>query len=262
MNLPNKLTMLRMILVPVFVFVCVASFIPFNTYIALGIFIIASFTDFLDGYIARKKKLVTNFGKFMDPLADKLLVISALICLLIMDDGSRMGSSQIIAMVGVLIIVAREFVISGFRLVASDAGVVIAASMWGKVKTVSTMIAICFMLVVEEIPVLRTVTTVLFWIAVTLTVVSLADYIVKNAGVMSDFKSKKKKPSQSKPKTGSETSHKASNTSKTAKAENTKQDTVPVFEEPTAVQAPEPARETVDTVTPDIAAPSDNETLV
>ena len=198
----------------------------------------------------------------MDPLADKLLVISALICLLIMDDGSRMGSSQIIAMVGVLIIVAREFVISGFRLVASDAGVVIAASMWGKVKTVSTMIAICFMLVVEEIPVLRTVTTVLFWIAVTLTVVSLADYIVKNAGVMSDFKSKKKKPSQSKPKTGSETSHKASNTSKTAKAENTKQDTVPVFEEPTAVQAPEPAQETADTVTPDIAAPSDNETLV
>lgn len=177
---------MRVILIPVFVFFCLAGFVPFHMYISLGIFVIASLTDFLDGYIARKNNLVTNFGKFMDPLADKLLVISALICLLIIDNGARIGNSQVLSMIAILIIVGREFVISGIRLVASDAGVVIAASMWGKFKTASTMVAICFMLVVEEIPVLRTVTTVLFWVAVTLTVVSLIDYVAKNIDVMKD----------------------------------------------------------------------------
>lgn len=188
MNLPNRLTIMRVILIPIFVFFCVAGFVPYHMYIALGVFIVASVTDFLDGHIARKNNLVTNFGKFMDPLADKLLVVSALICLLIVDNGSRIGNSQILSMIAILVIVGREFVISGIRLVASDAGVVIAASMWGKFKTASTMVAICFMLVVEEIPVLRMVTTVLFWVAVTLTVVSLIDYVVKNINVMKDVK--------------------------------------------------------------------------
>ena len=128
MNLPNKLTVLRVIMVPFFV---VFMLIPSlggaaNKYIALALFCIASFTDFLDGHLARKNNLVTNFGKFMDPLADKLLVCSALICL------SSLGK---LATWIVLVIIAREFIISGFRLVASDNGIVIAASYWGKFKT-------------------------------------------------------------------------------------------------------------------------------
>ncbi len=194
MNLPNKLTMLRIIMIPFFVFFLLAGFVPYNNYIALGIFVVASLTDMLDGKIARKKNLVTNFGKFMDPLADKLLVTSALMCLLIVDGGSRMCSNQVLALVAVLIIVAREFIISGFRLVASDAGLVIAASMWGKFKTATTMISICFMLIVKEFPILDKITSVLFWVAVTLTIVSLVDYLAKNASVLSDaglFKKKK-----------------------------------------------------------------------
>jgi len=194
MNLPNKLTVLRVILIPVFVFFLLANFIKYNAYIALGIFIVASLTDFLDGAIARKKNLVTNFGKFMDPLADKLLVVSALMCLLIIDGGERMCVSQTLGLIAVLVIVAREFIISGFRLVASDAGIVIAASMWGKFKTATTMIAICLMIVVKELPFLKDVTMVLFWVAVTLTIVSLVDYIVKNIHVLSDAFTKKKAP--------------------------------------------------------------------
>ncbi|MBR6003710.1 MAG: CDP-diacylglycerol--glycerol-3-phosphate 3-phosphatidyltransferase, partial [Lachnospiraceae bacterium] len=143
MNLPNKLTILRMIMIPFFVFFILAGFVPYNNYIALAIFALASFTDMLDGKIARKRNLVTNFGKFMDPLADKLLVVTALLCLLIVDGGTRMCSNQVVALIAVVIVVAREFVISGFRLVASDNGVVIAASMWGKFKTATTMVAIC-----------------------------------------------------------------------------------------------------------------------
>lgn len=186
MNLPNKITVLRVILIPVFVFFVMAGFIPFNMYIALGIFAIASITDMIDGKIARKKNLVTNFGKFMDPLADKVLVVTALICLLVVDNGTRICSNQTLGMLGVLVIVAREFVIDGFRLVARDSGVVIAASMWGKIKTTFTMIAICLMLVVKEIPILKEVTLVLFWVSVTLTVVSLIDYVYKNIGVMKE----------------------------------------------------------------------------
>lgn len=192
MNLPNKLTMLRIFMIPIFVFCLLANFIPYHSYIALGVFIVASLTDLLDGKIARKKNLVTNFGKFMDPLADKLLVVSALLCLLVVDDGSRMCSNQIIGLIAVLIIVGREFIISGFRLVASDAGIVIAASMWGKFKTATTMVAICFMLVVKELPILKDVTMILFWVAVTLTIVSLTDYLIKNKAVMADAFSKKK----------------------------------------------------------------------
>ncbi len=196
MNLPNKLTMLRVIMIPVFVFFLLAGFIPYNSYIALGVFILASLTDLLDGKIARKYGLVTNFGKFMDPLADKLLVITALLCLLVVDGGTRICDSQIVALIAILVIVAREFIISGFRLVASDAGLVIAASMWGKFKTATTMVAICFMIVVKDlaviIPFIKEVTLVLFWVAVTLTVVSLVDYLAKNIHVIKDIGGSKK----------------------------------------------------------------------
>lgn len=139
------------------------------------IFIVASLTDLLDGKIARKYHLVTNFGKFMDPLADKLLVCSALICLI------ELG--QIPAWV-VIIIISREFIISGFRLVASDNGVVIAASYWGKFKTVFQMTAV--ILLILNLEPLKLVADIVLWIAVALTVISLADYIYKNHKVLTE----------------------------------------------------------------------------
>lgn len=177
MNLPNKLTMFRVILIPFFVLLMLVPITAIDKWIALGIFIIASLTDWLDGYLARKYHLVTNFGKFMDPLADKLLVCSALICLIELD---RIPSWMVI------IIIAREFVISGFRQVAADNGVVIAASYWGKFKTTFQMIAVCLM--IADITALSLVTTIVTWIAVILTVVSLIDYLVKNKDVMKESK--------------------------------------------------------------------------
>lgn len=150
---------------------------PYDKWIALAIFVIASLTDLLDGKIARKYNLVTNFGKFMDPLADKLLVCSALICLIELD---KIPSWMVI------IIIAREFIISGFRLVASDNGVVIAASYFGKFKTTFQMLAVCLM--IADLPALHVVTQVVLWIAVILTVVSLIDYLVKNKSVMKENK--------------------------------------------------------------------------
>ena len=185
MNLPNRLTVLRVILIPFFVFFLFEDAIAFHNYYAAAIFIIASLTDFLDGYIARKNNLVTNFGKFMDPLADKLLVVSALVCLLSLN---RLPGGNIIATVSVLVIVAREFIISGFRLVAADNGIVIAASMWGKVKTATTMVAIILLLIVPELKFLTIPTDVLFYISVVLTVVSLIDYLVKNRNVLKETK--------------------------------------------------------------------------
>ena len=123
MNLPNKLTILRVLLIPLFVFFLLVPVVPYSNYIAVVIFIVASLTDLADGKIARKYNLVTNFGKFMDPLADKLLVCSAMICLV--------ATGQLTAWM-VIVIISREFIISGFRLVAADNGVVIAASYWGK----------------------------------------------------------------------------------------------------------------------------------
>lgn len=177
MNLPNKLTIFRVILIPFFIVFLLVPITPVDEWIALVIFIIASLTDLLDGKIARKYNLVTNFGKFMDPLADKLLVCSALICLIELD---RLPSWMVI------VIIAREFIISGFRLVASDNGVVIAASYFGKLKTTFQMIAVCLLIV--DIPVLRPVTMGVLWIAVILTVVSLIDYLVKNKDVMKETK--------------------------------------------------------------------------
>lgn len=177
MNLPNKLTIFRVILIPFFIIALLVPGIPAGNWIALAIFIVASLTDLLDGKIARKYNLVTNFGKFMDPLADKLLVCSALICLV---ELSRIPSWMVV------IIIAREFTISGFRLIAADNGVVIAASYWGKFKTTFQMIAVCLM--IANIPALSLLTTVITWIAVILTVVSLVDYLVKNKDVMKETK--------------------------------------------------------------------------
>lgn len=178
MNLPNKLTILRVCMIPVFlVFMLTDAGKDLGNYIALVIFIAASFTDFLDGYIARKNHIVTNFGKFMDPLADKLLVCAALICLI--------QTGKISALVGIIII-SREFIISGFRLVASDQGIVIAASYWGKFKTTAQMIMICLLIVDFDMVFFNYVEIIFIYIAVILTIVSLADYVIKNKGVLSE----------------------------------------------------------------------------
>ena len=175
MNLPNKLTVLRMIMVPYFVFFMLTDVGgAAGKWIALALFCIASLTDMLDGKIARKYHLVTNFGKFMDPLADKLLVCSAMICLVNLDK---------LASWIVIIIIAREFIISGFRLVASDNGIVIAASYWGKFKTVFQM-AMVIVLIADLGGIFNVIGTVLTWIALILTVVSLVDYVVKNRQVL------------------------------------------------------------------------------
>lgn len=181
MNLPNKLTILRVIMIPFFVFFMLVNLTDYigsaGKYIALAIFVVASFTDFLDGYLARRDNLVTNFGKFMDPLADKLLVCSALICLV--------NNDKLQAWI-VIVIIAREFIISGFRLVASDNGVVIAASYWGKFKTVSQMAMIILCILDINITVVQYITVVVTYLALVLTVVSLVDYMVKNKKVLSE----------------------------------------------------------------------------
>ena len=191
MNLPNKLTIFRVILIVPFVVLLLGGeagwfgdnvLIP--SIIALAVFIVASLTDLADGKIARKYNMVTNFGKFMDPLADKLLVCSALIALTEL--------KRIPAWI-VIIIIAREFIISGFRLVASDNGVVIAASYWGKFKTTFQMVMVCLMLI--NVPGseiwwswLNVLTQVIMWIALALTIISLIDYLVKNKGVLKEQK--------------------------------------------------------------------------
>ena len=175
MNLPNKLTIFRVILIPFFVVFMLAPICPgYANYIAVAIFIVASLTDLLDGKIARKYNLVTDFGKFMDPLADKLLVCAAMICLI--------ETGQLAAWI-VIVIISREFIISGFRLVAADNGIVIAASYWGKFKTVSQM-AMIIVLIADFGGVFDVIGTVLIWVSLVLTVVSLIDYIAKNVQVL------------------------------------------------------------------------------
>ena len=186
MNLPNKLTVFRVILIVPFVLLMLGGYaqwdwftaifggiLEYTDYIALAIFIIASLTDLLDGKIARKYNLVTNFGKFMDPLADKLLVCAALICLI---------ELQRIPAWIVIIIISREFIISGFRLVAADNRIVIAASYWGKFKTTFQMVMVCLM--IANIDALTVLTQIVMWIAVVLTVISLIDYLAKNKSVL------------------------------------------------------------------------------
>lgn len=175
MNLPNKLTLLRVILVPFFVFFMLTDIVPFSPAIALVIFIAASVTDALDGHIARSRNLVTTFGKFLDPLADKVLVISALICL---------NSIGVIGAVPVIIIVAREFMVSGLRLVTANEGVVVAAGIWGKLKTAFTMVAevaimlgLCFSFEGQAADIANIVYQILIWTATVLTVISGGVYL-------------------------------------------------------------------------------------
>ena len=181
MNLPNKLTTARVIMIPFFLVFLMTNFFEGSNYVALAIFIIASLTDMLDGKIARKYNLVTNFGKFMDPLADKLLVCSALIALV--DLGKLAGWI-------VIVIIAREFIISGFRLVASDNGVVIAASYWGKFKTTFQMIMIILLVLDLPFKYMNIINMAVVYIALALTVISLIDYIAKNYKVFIEGSSK------------------------------------------------------------------------
>lgn len=178
MNLPNKLTIFRVILIPFFVFFLLSKPDDFIfRMIALSIFIVASLTDMLDGKIARKYNLITNFGKFADPLADKLLVCSAMICLI--------ETGQIPSWV-VIIIIAREFIISGFRLIASDKGVVIAANYFGKFKTVFQMLMVIVMVANLNVPYWTLIGNILMYVALFLTILSLVVYMYQNRRVLSD----------------------------------------------------------------------------
>lgn len=170
MNLPNKLTLLRIIMIPVFVVLLYLDF-PFNNLVALAVFILASITDTLDGYIARKYNLITDFGKFMDPIADKLLVTAAM---LVFVDWHMMPARVVI------VVVAREFIVSALRLVAANNGRVIAAGWSGKVKTASTMVCICIMLL--GLP--QWVNAVCSAVILVTTAYSGIEYLVKNKDVL------------------------------------------------------------------------------
>ena len=180
MNLPNKLTIFRVILIPFFVFFVLTPYFPeYGKYIAVAIFIIASLTDLLDGKIARKYNLVTNFGKCMDPLADKLLVCSALICLV--------STGKLPAWI-VIIIISREFIISGFRLIASDNGIVIAAGYWGKFKTTFQMLMVIVLILDIGTPFFDMLGLILTYVALALTIISLFDYLIRNKDVLKEQK--------------------------------------------------------------------------
>lgn len=183
MNLPNKLTIFRLILVPFYVFFLMTDYFTLTSFVALLIFIAAALTDLFDGKIARERNLITDFGKFADPLADKILVVAGMVCFVALD---RMPFWVCI------IIVAREFAVSGFRLVVAARGTVIAASIWGKVKTTFQMIMVILMTLDVEMlveyynlpPVIWTVyhivTIVVMYIALALTIISMIDYFYKN----------------------------------------------------------------------------------
>lgn len=175
MNLANKITMIRILMVPLFVFFLLVSF-PYSTFVAAFTFILAASTDSLDGYIARKRNEITNFGKFVDPLADKLLVASALVCLVEMDKASSVAA---------IVIISREFIITGFRLLAVTEGTVIAASWWGKLKTITQIIAIVA-LILNNFP-FRYIgipfDQIALYVSVVITILSGVDYIYKNRSV-------------------------------------------------------------------------------
>lgn len=182
MNLPNKLTVFRMLLIPIFLLFLLAPLGiegQLARFIATAIFCIASFTDFLDGFIARKYNLVTSFGKFMDPLADKLLVSSAMIALIGISDAVVNLPSIV-----VIVIIAREFAITGFRTLAAEQGVIMAAGIWGKLKTVCQMIMIILLLLNINNAILINVTNILIYLSLILAIVSAVDYIIKNKGVL------------------------------------------------------------------------------
>lgn len=171
MNIANKVTTLRLLLIPVFVVLYYMYGTSYN--IAAIVFIIASLTDALDGHLARSRNLITNFGKFVDPLVDKILTMAAFIVLV---------EGKVIPAWAVIIIIARELIITGYRTLAADQGITIAASMWGKAKTTSQMIALVMLLL--DVKVLNTFGIYVFYLAVILTVISGVDYIVKNIEVL------------------------------------------------------------------------------
>jgi CDP-diacylglycerol---glycerol-3-phosphate 3-phosphatidyltransferase len=177
MNLPNKITLFRVAMIPIFLIFMLVPGIPYGRYIAAAIFIIAALSDMLDGYIARKNNLVTNFGKFMDPLADKLLVSSALICFV---------ELKLVPAWIVIIIISREFIISGFRLVASDNGVVIAASWWAKIKTTVQMIMSVMLIINLDVYFINVLEQIAIYLAVALTIISLVEYLIKNKNVLKE----------------------------------------------------------------------------
>lgn len=185
MNLPNKITIFRVIMIPFFLVFLMVPGIPAGRWVALAIFIIASLSDMVDGKIARKYNLVTDFGKFMDPLADKLLVSSAMIALIELD--------RIAAWI-VIVIISREFIISGYRLIAADNGIVIAAGWWGKIKTAVTMVMLCVLIpnISQDLPKaasgIHIFEQILIYASLILTVVSLIDYLIKNKNVIKTYK--------------------------------------------------------------------------
>lgn len=178
-NLPNKLTILRIIMIPFFLFFLLADMGAAGRYIATGIFCIAAVTDSLDGYIARKYSLVTNFGKFIDPLADKLLVCSAMIALIGISDAVVPLPSIV-----VIIIIAREFVITGFRTLAVEQNIVIAAGFWGKLKTICQMVMLIVLMLNIDNKVISVLSYVLIYLSLALAIISAVDYIVKNKQVL------------------------------------------------------------------------------
>lgn len=183
MNIPNRLTIIRVIMVPLFV----AAFLvePVSGWVALALFAAAGLTDMLDGMIARKYNMVTNFGKLMDPLADKLMVMAALVCF---------TYAKIVHPAVVIIILAREFLVTGLRMLAVTEGKVIAADIWGKLKTTSQDIGIILILLWKSLeqasfaPVLKTASEVFVWIMTVLTVISAINYCVKNIDIFKETK--------------------------------------------------------------------------
>ena len=189
MNLPNKLTMLRIILVPFYIFFMLMPVIPHHYLIAFIIFAAASYTDHLDGKIARKQNMITDFGKFADPLADKIMVLAALACFV------QLGITNAVVLI---IIISREFMVTAMRLVASGSGKVVAANVWGKAKTVSQIIAVLVILLLQYIlelgnmglvslgdisalsGIFYIIGSVLLWISAILTIISGVIYIVQN----------------------------------------------------------------------------------
>ncbi|MBE7036443.1 MAG: CDP-diacylglycerol--glycerol-3-phosphate 3-phosphatidyltransferase [Ruminococcaceae bacterium] len=172
MNLPNALTILRFLLVPVFMVFMLLNELPYANIICAAIFVLAFFTDWLDGFLARKNNQVTNFGKIMDPLADKVLVTAALVCL---------NVSSVVSAWVTVIILAREFIVSGIRISAASEGNVIAASMWGKAKTMWQFIALTLAILIGK----NLYIDICIWLAAALTIVSGIDYLMKNGKYLS-----------------------------------------------------------------------------
>ena len=179
MNLPNKITVFRILMIPFFVACMLIKEIPYHEIIAGVIFIIAALSDLVDGKIARRFNLVTNFGKFMDPLADKLLVQSALLCFV--------ANGLLPAWIAI-VIMSREFIISGFRLVAADKGIVIAAGYLGKLKTLFQVVMSVMLIFHFSHPVWLATEQIFIWGSLILTIVSLVDYFIKNKDVLKETK--------------------------------------------------------------------------